>query len=249
MWTWFKDIIFSVLQFFYTFSGDWGMAIIIVTIIIRALLTPLTHKQFKSSYEMAKIQPKIKALQDKYAGDKERLNEEMMKLQAEHKYNPLAGCLPMVIQMPIFIALYQVIQEDIKSGSFYWLIPDLAKAPSAVFSFTPEGVTAAIPYIILVLFFAVSTLIPMLLQKNATKQTKMIGAYMSIVMLWFGWVAPAAVVLYWDTSSLIGITQQIIIQKRLEHKDKEIAEETIDITPVQVDVQRKEKKVKPTKKH
>ncbi len=249
MWTWFKDIIFGVIQFFYNFCGDWGMAIIIVTIIIRLLLTPITHKQFKSSYEMAKLQPKIKAIQDKYGNDKERLNEETMKLYADHKYNPLAGCLPMIIQMPIFIALYQVIQEDVKSGSFYSFIPDLAKAPSAVFSFSYDGFVAAIPYIVLVLFFAVSTLIPMLLQKNSTKQTKMIGAYMSIVMLWFGWIAPAAVVLYWDTSSLIGIGQQVFIQKRLEHRDKELAEEAIDITPIKVDVQRKEKKAKPTKNH
>ena len=105
MWTWFKDIIFACIQFFQVTLGDWGLAIIIITIIIRLALTPLTARQYKASYNMTKMQPLIQDLQQKYGDDQKRLQEEMSKIYADNKYSPLAGCLPLVIQMPIFIAL------------------------------------------------------------------------------------------------------------------------------------------------
>lgn len=111
MWEVFKDFIFQIIQFFHGPLGDWGMSIIVVTIIFRVLISPLMHKQTKSSYQMQKFQPKIKAIQDKYANDPQRLQEETQKLYAEAHFNPLAGCLPMLFQMPIFIALFQVLNE------------------------------------------------------------------------------------------------------------------------------------------
>ena len=109
MWEWFKDFIFDVISFFYNLCGDWGMAIIIVTIIFRIIVSPLMHKQAKSNYQMQKIQPQIAKIQEKYADDRIKLGEETQKLYAEAKFNPLAGCLPMLLQMPIFIALFQVL--------------------------------------------------------------------------------------------------------------------------------------------
>ena len=94
MWEVFKDFIFQIIQFFHGPLGDWGMSIIVVTIIFRVLISPLMHKQTKSSYQMQKFQPKIKAIQDKYANDPQRLQEETQKLYAEAHFNPLAGCLP-----------------------------------------------------------------------------------------------------------------------------------------------------------
>ena len=103
MWDVFKDWIFNVIQFFYDFCGDWGLAIIIVTIIFRILVAPLMHKQAKSNFQMQKIQPQIQKIQEKYASDQPRMQQEMQRLYAEAKFNPLAGCLPMLLQMPIFI--------------------------------------------------------------------------------------------------------------------------------------------------
>ena len=113
--------------------GDWGLAICIVTVIIRLLLFPVQQKQLKSTFGMQELQPKIKALQEKYADDQQRLSEEMMKLYQEVGFNPLAGCLPMLIQMPIFIILFQTLRfkladyqiEGQLAVSFYNILPDL----------------------------------------------------------------------------------------------------------------------------
>ena len=94
MWDIFKDWIFDIIQFFYNFCHDWGLAIIIVTIIFRIIVAPLMHKQAKSNYAMQKVQPKIQALKDRFPDDPTRQSQEMQKIYAEMKFNPLAGCLP-----------------------------------------------------------------------------------------------------------------------------------------------------------
>lgn len=246
MWTWLKDATFWCIQSVYNFCGDWGLAIIIITIIFRVLIYPITEKQLKSSYSMQKIQPYIKEIQTKYAGDQQRMNEEMQKIYAEHNFNPLAGCLPMLLQMPIFIILYQTLREYIPSqgASFYGLIPNLAAALSTTWA---SGIIASIPYIIIVLLFGVSTLIPMLMQENAEKQTKIMAIFMAFFMIYIGWSAPAGVMLYWVASSFFGIAQQKITTSVLKAKDKKEAP-VIEVKPVSVDVERKIKKAKPTKK-
>lgn len=252
MWTWFKDMIFFVIQWFHGFTGDWGMAIIMITILFRIIIYPITRKQYKSTYAMQKIQPKMKELQTKYADDKQKLQEEMTKLYADHKFNPLSGCLPMILQMPIFIALFQVLQElKARVGGdiaipFYGIIPDLTLTPQQVFSFSIEGLVAVLPYVLLVLLFSVSMIVPMLLNKNADKQTKMMSGMMSLVMLWFGWISPAGVLLYWDTSSIIGVGQQLLSQRFLAKKDKE--DSPIEVEPIEIEIERKERKARPTKK-
>ena len=247
MWTWLKDAVFALLNAVYGLCGDWGLAIIIITIIFRVLIFPISAKQIKSSFTMSQLQPKIKELQIKYADDKQRLSEETMKVYADHKYNPLSGCLPMLLQMPIFIILFEVLRGYLpKEASFYTFIANLTIAPKDVFSFTPEGIIATIPYILLVLIFSVSTLIPMLLQKNAEQQVKTMGIFMSIFMLWIGWTSPAGVLLYWDISSIFGISQQLISQKLLTRKFEE--EHPVEVEPVHIEVERKVKKTKPTKK-
>ncbi len=261
MWSVFKDLIFYVIQFFYNFLGsmslgDWGLAIIIVTIIFRALITPLMFKQTQSSFQMQKVQPLMKQIQEKYADDPVRQKEEMQKLYAEAKFNPLAGCLPMLFQMPIFIALFQVLREmgTRTQGSdyrFFNIVPNLVTTPNQ--AFTSDDVSF-IPYVTLMILFAGATFIPMvLLQKNnkdpqQKQQTLMMSGIMSIFMLWVGWRSPAGVLLFWGTSSLISIAQQQISLAILRHRDKNSAELVIDIEPTEVAVVRKEKKPRPTKK-
>ncbi|MFR4802566.1 MAG: YidC/Oxa1 family membrane protein insertase, partial [Eggerthellaceae bacterium] len=91
MWDAFKDWIFSCIQFFFNFAGDWGLAIIVITVIFRAIVAPIMHKQIKSNFQMQKIQPLLKEVQTKFANDPVRMNQEMQKLYAETKFNPLAG--------------------------------------------------------------------------------------------------------------------------------------------------------------
>ena len=236
IWVQFKEIIFQLLVWIESYVGDWGMAIIVLTVMVRLALMPLTIKQTKSMYEMQRIQPKIKELQKKYANDKEKLQEETLKFYQENKVNPFGGCLPMLLQMPLLIALYQVLGgtasrpgilmnylvENDMTGRFYFLIPDVAKTPSMVFS--EQGIIAALPYIILVVLFGLSVWLPQALMPGE-RQQKMIGAYMAVVMLWFGWSAPAGVLLYWDVSSIWGVVQQQVTMNAMKrtHAEEEAA--------------------------
>ncbi len=258
MWDVFKDWIFNVIQFFYNFCGDWGLAIIIVTIIFRIIVAPLMHKQAKSNYKMQKIQPQLQHIQEKYANDKVRQSQELQKLYAEAKFNPLAGCLPMLLQMPIFIALFQVLREmggreEVQNFEFYNLVPNLVQTPSGAFA---EGFGVFIPYLVLMLVFAGATFVPMIQQqlKNSNSQQKnqmlIMSAIMSLFMLWISWSSPAGVLLFWGVSSLIGIGQNQFTLRRCRRVDEaKEAEAELEVKPVEVDVVRKQKKKRPTKKH
>jgi YidC/Oxa1 family membrane protein insertase len=165
LWTQFKEVIFDFLVVIEGTVGDWGMAIIVLTILVRLLLMPLTIKQTKSMYELQRIQPKIKELQKKYADDKEKLQEETLKFYQDNKVNPFGGCLPLLLQMPLLIALYQVLGRHRGSGladSLPWRSSTLSAASTSSFRTSlwlrrrvrEQGLLAAIPYVILVVLFA-----------------------------------------------------------------------------------------------
>jgi YidC/Oxa1 family membrane protein insertase len=225
VWADIKEFILQVLNYLYTVVGDYGLAIIIITIAMRLLLMPLTMKQTKSMYEMQRIQPKIKELQEKYKNDKQKLQEETLKFYQDNKVNPFGGCLPLVLQMPVFIALFGVLGGNPKKPgllmqhftahpevgrNFYGILPDITRTPQWMFSH--EGILAALPYVTLGLLFALSVWLPQQLMPG-DKQQKLIGSYMAIMMLWFGWVSPAGVLLYWVTSSTWQIAQQQLMMK------------------------------------
>jgi YidC/Oxa1 family membrane protein insertase len=236
LWGQFQELIFQALLWLEGITHDWGMAIILLTVIIRVALVPLTWHQTKSMVELQRIQPKLKELQAKYKDDQEKLQEETMKFYQENKVNPLGGCLPLLLQMPILIALYQVLGPGKKGGqpgkmlqylaehnavgTFYHIIPDIAKTPQLVWNV--QHLPGAIPYLILVLIFAVSIWLPQALMPGE-RQQKMIGGVMAIVMLGFGWVSPAGVLLYWDVSSIWAIAQQQIMMA-LNKRDEAAAE-------------------------
>jgi YidC/Oxa1 family membrane protein insertase len=221
VWVQFQQLIFDALRYLQGAVGDWGMAIILLTVAIRVLLLPLTWKQTKSMVEMQRIQPKIKALQEKYKDDKEKLQEETLKFYQENKVNPFGGCLPLILQMPVLIALYSVLggtaqnpgpmlrylHEHGLTGTFYGMIPDISIAPQAVWA-AHHNLTI-LPYALLVLLFGISVWLPQALMPG-DKQQKQIGAFMAVFMLYFGWVSPAGVLLYWDVSSTWGVIQQQI---------------------------------------
>ena len=255
MWEYFKDLIFGIIEFFYNMCGDWGLAIIIVTIIFRILISPLMHKQTKSSYQMQKVQPLIQEIQRKYSNDPTRMQQEMQKLYAEVKFNPLAGCLPMLLQMPIFIALFQVLREMADrvgntTYEFYNIVPNLVMSPSEAFGY---GIGTFVPYLVLMLIFAGATFLPMILMQRGQKdnpqrnQTLIMSGVMSLFMLWNSWSSPAGVLLFWGTSSLIAIAQQQVSLRLMKRRDAE-KEEIIEVKPIEVDVTRKNKKPRPKKK-
>lgn len=257
MWELIKDAIFACIEFFYNFCGDWGLAIIIVTVIFRLIMAPIMHKQAKSNFQMQKIQPKIAEVQKKYADDQVTQSQEMQRIYAEAKYNPLAGCIPMLLQMPIFIALFQTLREmgDRVSGadiSFYGIVPDLIMTPGGALT---VGIGTFVPYLILMIVFAGATFAPMLItQKNNSnldqkRQMYTMAIVMSIMMLWISWSSPAGVLLFWGVSSLLGIAQNQISSTYYKKQDAKIeAKKAAEVKPIEVEVTRKEKKPRPKKK-
>lgn len=225
MWNAILQAVFQILLQIQNVVGDWGLAIIVLTVLIRMLLWPITAKQVKATFEMQKVAPEMKRIQEKYKDDKEKQNEELMKLYAEEGVNPFSSCLPMLIQMPIMIALYQVLGVVGKKpgllmqhlangevGSFYNIIPDISLSTGAVYK-TGDWVTF-IPYVLLLAVFGLSAWLPQLLMPGEKNQ-KMIGLYMGAFLLFIGWNVPAGVLLFWDVSSLLGIAQQQISQASL----------------------------------
>jgi YidC/Oxa1 family membrane protein insertase len=182
------------------------------------------------------------------------MQEEMQKLQAEAKFNPLAGCLPMLLQMPIFIALFQVLRELAERThgtvySFYNIVPDLARTPSQAFDI---GFGTFVPYLVLMVVFAGSTFVPMMIQQKGKdnpqrKQTLIMGGVMSAFMIFISWNFPTGVLLFWSASGLIGIAQTQTSMSIMRKRDAE-AEAEIEEKPVEVDVVRKAKKPRQTKK-
>ena len=240
IWDGLKNYIFLFLQFLYGGVKDYGFAIVLLTVTFRILLTPLMWKQTKSMIELQKVQPKIKALQEKYKNNKEKQQEELMKFYSENKVNPFGGCLPLLLQMPLLFALYGVLggtakapgnllahlaQNPTISKAFWKILPDITMSPQAVFAAHSSagflaGVWGALPYLIFAILFAVSTWLPQFLLTKDPTQRKT-ASYMSIMMLWFGFVSPAGVLIYWVTSSAWQVGQQVLTQRMLAAKENE----------------------------
>ncbi len=220
-------VLFEVLQQLYSVLGDYGFAIIGLTILIRILLLPLTVRQTKSMYELQRIQPKIKELQEKYKDNKEKAAEETMKFYQENHVSPFGGCLPMLLQMPIFLALYRMLSTygdtpglfpkyiaslpdaAAAAASRFWIVlPDITMSASQMYK--ASGIGPAIPYIIFVILFGLATVVPQLMQPGAQAQQKQMAFMMGGLMLFFGWQVSGGVLLYWVTQGLLGLVQQQI---------------------------------------
>ena len=257
MWEEICKIIGRIVELFYLPLQDWGLAIIVFTIVFRLLMMPLMLGQTRSSFQMQKIQPRIKEIQARWSDDPVRLQEETSKLYADAKFNPLASCIPMLIQMPIFIALFQVLRNiqtylpQYETFRFYDIVPNLLATPSEMLE---KGVGAFIPYAVLIVIFVGATFLPMLLQQrnNSDQQQKnqmyLMSIIMGVMMLFVSWSSPAGVLLFWGVSGIIAVATQQIYLSYLKKKDGEVAPEQIEVAPVKVEVERKPKKKRPTKK-
>jgi len=200
-------------------NWTWGLAIIGLTIIVRLVLFPLTWKQFSSAQSMQVIQPQLKELQKKYKSDRGKLQQETMKLYQEHRVNPFASCLPLLLQLPVFISLYAAIKglgplsapqyqasvEALNHASFLW-IPHLGD---------PD------PYYILLVLYVVSQLISteLMLTTQTDKSQKMLMRAMPIMFVFFLFRFPAGLFVYWVTTNVWTIGQQLLIRKVMKPKD------------------------------
>lgn len=251
MWDWFISFLTNVLASLAQVTGDWGVAVIILTFIMRLIVMPLMTRSTASSARMQALQPKMKEIQDRYANDSERQAQEMQRFYSENKFNPLGGCLPVLIQMPVFFALFTVARNVPSEAHFLNIMPSLSQ--SAAGALAAGGLMGAFVYILLDVAFGILTFIPMVMNLRNTsedqrQQTLIMGVVMAVMMLWFGWSVPGAVLLYYDTSAIWQVVQQKVVTQRVMDRVKAETEANMASQPVQVDVVRKERKPRPHKK-
>ena len=198
----------SFLNVVYSFVGNYGVAIIIMTILVRVFTLPIMQRQMKSMERMRALQPQLKELQEKYKEDRQKLSEEQMKMYKREGVNPLGGCLPMLLQFPVFIGLFYALQSSIelRHAPFFGYIQDLS-APATLF--TIPGIE--LPIRLLPLFMGAS----MVLQQRLTPMTmdpaqaRMMMTVMPVMMTVLFYQFPSGLVLYWMVSNLLGIAHQI----------------------------------------
>jgi YidC/Oxa1 family membrane protein insertase len=201
---WFKVIampLLDSLNFFYRYVGNYGIAIIIITVILKALFFPLTHKSYKSMKDMQKIQPKMAALKEKFKDDRDAMNKAVMELYREHKVNPMGGCLPMVVQIPVFFALYKALSFSIelRHAPFFLWVTDLADKD-------PYYVT---PVIMGITMFVQQKMTPS--QMDPIQQKMMLALPVVFTFMFLSF--PSGLVLYWLVNNILTIGQQMYINK------------------------------------
>lgn len=201
------------------YTHNYGIAIIVLTIIIKLLFWPLTHKSYASMKEMQKVQPRIKQLRERFKNDKEQLNREMMLLYKTHKVNPMGGCFPMLLQFPVFIALYKALLSsiEIRHAPFFWWVKDLAapdyllKFPAGVNLFGIEGI-GPLPLLMGASMLIQQKMTPTTGDPTQAKIMMLMPIFFTFLFISF----PSGLVLYWLINNVLSIVQQVYIYSRLE---------------------------------
>jgi YidC/Oxa1 family membrane protein insertase len=193
--------IFYVLRYINDYTHNYGLTIILLTVIIKLIFIPLQYKSYKSMKQMQGIQPKVAALQEKLKDDRERLNKELIKLYRDHKVNPAGGCLPMVLQMPVFVSLFNILYMTI----------DLRQAPLGLWI---TDLSVQDPYYILPIIMGISMMVMQKIQPTTMDPTQakvmlMLPALMTFLFINF----PAGLVLYWLTNNVLSIVQQFVTDR------------------------------------
>jgi YidC/Oxa1 family membrane protein insertase len=223
------DFFEAILKFFHDSIGlPWGWAIIALTIIVRACLLPLTFKQFHSMQRLAHLQPELKKIQEKHKGDKERMNQEVMRFYRENKVNPLASCLPMVAQFPVFISLYYMLRTDLRRdicpeingpGTAHYANPiPCGDGGDASFLFIHDltnKATGSVLIILIILYVGTQLFSTLLMSTTTDRTQRMIFIALPFIFVTFVIQFPAGLLVYWITTNTWTIVQQAIIKKRL----------------------------------
>ncbi len=229
------DVFDQVILFFHDTVGlGWGMSIIALTVAVRTVLMPLTFKQFKSMGRLQQLAPEMKALQEKYKDDKQRLNQEMMKFYRENKVNPLGSCLPLVLQIPVFIALFYMLRKDLKvdicgqaatppgnilataarnGTDIAHTYCDQVVPGSASFWFIPDltaPATGGVLAVLLVLYVGSQLLSSVLMSVTADKTQRTIMIALPFIFVFFIRTFPAGLLVYWITTNLWTVGQQTV---------------------------------------
>jgi len=208
MFTIFSKPLFWLLSIIHDWIGNWGWAIIIVTILIKLAFYRLSATSYRSMAKMRAVQPKLQKLKETYGEDKQRMNQALMDLYKKEKINPLGGCLPILVQIPVFIA-------------FYWMLLESVEMRQAPFMLWIQDLSTKDPYFVLPLIMGASMLIQQKLNPAPLDplQQKIMMA-MPIVFTVFFAFFPSGLVLYWVTNNILSIAQQWWIMKKMEQGAK-----------------------------
>lgn len=201
--------LFVVMSFFHGIVGNWGWSIILLTVLVKLLFYPLTAAQYKSMAKMKKFTPRIAELKERYADDREKLSRAMMDLYKKEGFNPLAGCWPILVQMPVFFSLYWVLIESV----------ELRQAPFVLWL---QDLSAADPLYITPVLYGASMWLQQRLSGQLSTMDPMQARIMNVMPIAFTGMFlffPAGLVVYWFVSNVIGIAQQLVITKRIEAAD------------------------------
>ncbi len=212
MFTIISDPLHWLLAKLHALTGNWGFAIILLVLLIKAAFFKLSEAQYRSMAKMRKLQPRVAALKERYGDDKQKMNQAMLELYQKEKINPLGGCLPMLVQIPVFFALYWVLLESV----------ELRQAP---FILWIQNLTAPDPYFVLPVLNAAAMLATQWLTPMAgmdplqAKIMKFMPVVFSVLFAFF----PAGLVLYWTVNGVLSLAQQWIITRRIEGGEKAAA--------------------------
>jgi YidC/Oxa1 family membrane protein insertase len=225
----FYQPLFNLLILFYLFSKDFGLAIIFLTLLIRILFYPLTTKSIKSQKTLESFQEKIKEIQERYRDDREKQAMEMMELYRKEKINPFSSFLPLLIQFPILIALYQVFRKGLITEEMVNLYPFVPQ-PGQISPFFFNSLDLTKPYLLLAIlagifqFFQTRMTMPKAkkiktqLEQFSNLVQKQTLYFLPIFTVLLLWKLPAAISLYWLTATIFSIIQQYLILKRLKNE-------------------------------
>ncbi|MDA8781684.1 membrane protein insertase YidC [Porticoccaceae bacterium] len=195
--------IFGAMQFIYTLLGNWGWSIILLTVLIKIILYPLSATSLRSMAKMRNLQPEMNRIKELYGDDRQKMSQEMMGLYKKEKVNPAGGCFPMLLQMPVFLSLYWVLLEsvEIRHAPWVWWIQDLS---------------AKDPYFVLPVIMGASMLLMQKMQPMPTDPMQArIMQLMPIMFTFFFMFFPAGLVLYWTVNNLLSMAQQWYVNKQL----------------------------------
>jgi len=210
--------LFNLLQFLHSVLGNWGWSIVVMTMLIRLVLFPLTYKGMVSMNKLKELSPKIKELQAKYKGDKQKLNTHMMELYKKHGANPMGGCLPILLQIPVFFAIYRVLQNAIELKAAPWIL-------------WVEDLAVMDPYFILPVAMGATMFIHQrITPTNFTDpMQEKIMKFLPLIFTFFFVTFPAGLTLYWFTNNLFSIAQQYYVNSLFAKgkKEKEVIEKQV----------------------
>ena len=219
-------ILFVILEHIHMLAKNWGLSIILLTAFINILLFPLTFKGIKAMKQMQALQPKMEALRKAHKNDAQKLNREVMELYKKYKINPMSGCLPMILQMPIFFALYQVLMRSIelRGAPFLW-IKDLSQPDRLIMFKTPilllGGELNLLPILMAIAMFfqqKLSTPANAGADDQIVQQQKMMAVMMPILFGFLFYRLPSGLVMYWLTNTLLTVAEQeIFLKKQMFH--------------------------------